>query len=291
MAANQRHFASGGQASASRRAPPGGILLARPVRIAWSRRLAPGSTPVRKPHMSTRLALTPWAPRAGQISIEAEDPPPQPRPVERLQCAPVPPAPAAPAAAAAAAGEHAERAASEPGACGGGCLAGRHVSAGDERCSAGAGGSARGAGHGAGPEAGGLALTWRAPPGCARCEVWARRAPAGGPDGLLGIGAGPGFLAEAAPSGGAAPAASAGSDAPAAKPQLRMQHAGWTWLGTAHAPRYWVAAVADPSRSGAAGAELAVQAYDSVGRALPLESCLRASVSSGSLPAGLQFGQ
>ena len=189
MAANQRHFASGGQASASRRAPPGGILLARPVRIAWSRRLAPGSTPVRKAHMSTRLALTPWAPRAGQISVEAEDPPPQPRPVERLQCAPVPPAPAAPAAAAAAAGEHAERAASEPGACGGGCLAGRHVSAGDERCSAGAGGSARGAGHGAGPEAGGLALTWRAPPGCARCEVWARRAPAGGPDGRSAHGA------------------------------------------------------------------------------------------------------
>lgn len=48
---------------------------------------------------------------------------------------------------------------------------------------------------------------------------------------------------------------------------------GWTWLGTAHTQRFWVArTLLDP---GDRGWELAVQARDGAGRALPLLSCPR----------------
>lgn len=47
----------------------------------------------------------------------------------------------------------------------------------------------------------------------------------------------------------------------------------WTWLGTAHAQRFWVASpLLDP---GDRGLELAVQARDGAGCALPLSACPR----------------
>ena len=53
---------------------------------------------------------------------------------------------------------------------------------------------------------------------------------------------------------------------------------GWTWLGTAHAQRFWLASpLLDP---GDQGLELAVQARDSAGRALPLSACPRVRASA-----------
>ena len=48
---------------------------------------------------------------------------------------------------------------------------------------------------------------------------------------------------------------------------------GWTWLGTAHAPHFWIAGTV--LTCGDLGVELAVQACDGAGCALPLSACPR----------------
>ena len=52
-----------------------------------------------------------------------------------------------------------------------------------------------------------------------------------------------------------------------------VSYDGWTWVGTSHAQRFWLAStLLDP---GDLGVELAVQALDGAGRALPLSACPR----------------
>ena len=70
------------------------------------------------------------------------------------------------------------------------------------------------------------------------------------------------------PGGGASPAAGSGLEE-----RENTSCDGWIWLGTAHAQRFWVAStLLDP---GAGGVELAVQARDGAGCALPLAACPR----------------
>lgn len=156
-----------------------------------------------------------------------------------------------------------------------------------------------------------LVLSWRMPPGCARCEVWGRLIcdpnldPVPKSTTRVSTAAAARTMASSSrralrdhgdPVGTAGPSEDSlepgqvggHQGASEAEADLDAQPAGWVWLGTAHVPRFWVAGVLSGGLGlGLHGVELAVQACDNAGRPVPLEECPRVRAPRGCLPAAL----